>query len=62
MTDMTRDDLLPPAEVARILGIEPSTLQTWRRLRKGPPWVRVAHRTVRYPRTALEQYLAERAA
>lgn len=38
---MTRDDLLPPSEVAARYGITPETLSNWRREKKGPRWVKI---------------------
>lgn len=55
-------ELLMPAEVAQMLGVAPSTLQTWRKRRQGPPHVRLGHRTVRYRREALEEWIAAHAA
>jgi len=60
----TMDDLerlaLRPAEAARILGISARTLWSWTR-RGVVPYVHVG-RIVRYPRAALEAWLAEQAA
>jgi excisionase family DNA binding protein len=54
------DKLLTPTEVAEILGLQPSTLQFWRKKRKGPPHIRVGHRTVRYPETEFRAWLSTR--
>lgn len=50
------EPLLTPEEVASILGVAPSTVQRWRRLKQGPPFIRVGHRTVRYDRDTLEAW------
>jgi excisionase family DNA binding protein len=52
--------LLAPEEVAEILGVQPSTLVRWRRLKQGPPFVRVGHRTVRYQQEVLEEWMRSR--
>lgn len=54
------DDLLTAEVVAFRLGVAPSTLQTWRARRIGPPSIRVGHRTVRYSATALQAWLDSR--
>lgn len=59
---MTHNAMLTPAQVCARLGVTNSTLQTWRKTRRpmGPPWVRLGHRTVRYPSGDLEEWLEER--
>jgi predicted DNA-binding transcriptional regulator AlpA len=52
------DRLLEPSEVAEILGVRPSTLVRWRRLKQGPPYIRVGHRTVRYQQSAITAWMA----
>jgi len=49
---MTQDPtpLMKPAEVAERLNIKPHTLTHWRRQGKGPSYVMLGARTVRYPR------------
>ena len=41
------------------LGISPVTATKWRRIAEGPQFIRVG-RLIRYPRAALEAWLAER--
>jgi excisionase family DNA binding protein len=62
MTDNPHDpnDLLTPGEVAEILRVQVSTLQEWRRLKKGPPYTRLGHRTVRYRRAVIDAWLEQR--
>ena len=49
---------LTPRDVTQVLGMSPKTLATWRREGHGPPYQRF-RRFIRYPRQALEQWLAE---
>lgn len=53
----TEDGLLDTAEAARVLGISPATLNTWRSRRLGPRWVAVSARAVRYQRRALDEFI-----
>lgn len=51
------------AEAARLIGIRTQTLAKWRCQRKGPlGWVRISATHVTYPLSAIERFLAERAA
>lgn len=52
--------LLTPAEVADELNLAEQTLANMRHRGGGPPFVKVGHRTVRYPREALDQWLRDR--
>lgn len=53
-----QDRLLTPAEVSEILGVGNTTLQDWRLVPgKGPAFIRLGHRTVRYRRSAVDAYL-----
>lgn len=40
-----------------MLGVEPSTLVTWRKRKQGPAYIRVGHRTVRYRIEDVEAWL-----
>lgn len=42
--------LLTTAECAKLLGLAEITLYEWRRDRKGPPFLHITERTVRYAR------------
>lgn len=55
----TDTDLLTPEEVADMLRVSLRALQQWRGRRQGPPWVRLGHTTVRYPRQELLAWLKE---
>ncbi len=50
--------LLTPQEAAAFLGIPSSTLAHWRSERRGPPYVKLEGRLVRYRLSDLEEYLA----
>lgn len=54
--------LLTTKEAAERLGLNENTLAHWRRLGKGPPWVRVESRTVRYPEEKLTRWIERRKA
>jgi excisionase family DNA binding protein len=50
--------LLTPKEAAEFLGIPLGTLAQWRSQRRGPPYIKLEDRLVRYRRSDLEEYLA----
>ena len=54
------DDLLKPQELAEILNMKPLTLEVWRSLRKGPPWLKLG-RKVFYDRKAVEEWVRQQA-
>lgn len=49
---------LTAAECARLLGVSTSTLQVWRALGKGPAFVKLSRRTVRYQRSVIAAWLS----
>ncbi len=51
-------DLLCDKEVAGLLNISTITLANWRSLKRGPRWVRIGARMVRYRRADLEAFIA----
>ncbi len=53
-------ELLTTREVAKLLRIDPSTVARWRAQGQGPRWIRVALRTVRYRRSDVDRFLADR--
>lgn len=53
------DELLTPTEVAALLRTDVRTLANWRYRKQGPTYVRV-ETSIRYPRSAVESYLAAR--
>jgi hypothetical protein len=49
-------DLLNENEVAEILKTAVRTLRNWRGLGKGPPYVKIGERIVRYPRRGVAKF------
>ena len=58
--DHISEALLDPPITARLLGVKPRTLEGWRRRGRGPAFVRLGGKTVRYRRKDLDRWLAER--
>lgn len=56
---MGPNDLLTDVEVADLLKINRKTLTNWRCLGKGPKFVRVGERMVRYRRSDIAAFLSE---
>jgi predicted DNA-binding transcriptional regulator AlpA len=52
--------LLTQKEAAAILNLSPRALEGWRMLRKGPVFIRLSNRAVRYRASDLEKWLRER--
>lgn len=52
------DRLLTTAQAAERLGLAEQTLANWRVARKGPAYVRIGGRTIRYRASALDAYIA----
>lgn len=50
-------DLLTESEAAEALNVAVRTLRNWRSLRKGPRWVRIGQRIVRYKRADLLTFI-----
>jgi Helix-turn-helix domain len=50
------DNLLTETRASEVLGIAPQTLSNWRSAGKGPHFVRIGTRTIRYPKLALEEF------
>jgi hypothetical protein len=61
----TEDDagpvLLRPEDAARRLGLTVRTLEMWRRRKRGPRFVRLTARVIRYPLPDLEAFIREHA-
>ena len=55
---METAQLLNSTEVAEWLGIQPVTLEAWRRRGYGPAFVRLGHKLVRYERQTVERWIA----
>jgi predicted DNA-binding transcriptional regulator AlpA len=58
-TDTHTDELLTGREVAAILKLKPQTMIEWRRENRGPRWVRLGQKAIRYRRDDLEAWIAE---
>ena len=53
--------LLSPKQAADLLGIEPSTLATWRcRQPKLLPWIQISPRCIRYRPEDIEAFIEKR--
>ena len=52
--------LLTQQRVAEILSYSPRTLESWRATGRGPRYIRVSKRSVRYRMCDLEEWVAER--
>jgi predicted DNA-binding transcriptional regulator AlpA len=52
--------LLTPDEAAEFLSLSIETLAQWRSQRRGPPYIKLESRLVRYRASELEEYLSER--
>ena len=52
-------ELLNEAQAAKQLSVAPRTLQAWRFYGRGPRWVKVSGRCVRYRQIDLEDWVAE---
>jgi hypothetical protein len=51
--------MLDTTEAGDHIGVPGKTLANWRSLRKGPPFVKLAGRTIRYREEDLDAYIAE---
>lgn len=54
------NNLVPPKEAARILGVTERILESWRFRGLGPRFVKMGIKCVRYHPLELEQYVASR--
>lgn len=57
-----QNELLTPAEAAKLLRVTTDTLEAWRAKRQGPAWVKLGsgiRAPVRYSRADLERYIEE---
>ncbi len=50
--------LLTPEVAAALLAVAPATLEKWRRERRGPPFVKLSDRVLRYRREDLLAFIA----
>jgi predicted DNA-binding transcriptional regulator AlpA len=51
------DQLVTPPAVAARLGLKVGTLNQWRRRGKGPPWIAVSRKAVRYRACDVEAWI-----
>lgn len=51
--------LLDEQALASLLGLSVSTLRNWRVMRRGPAYIKLGKRCVRYRQADIEQFLAE---
>lgn len=49
--------LLTPQEVSIMLGVSPATLKDWRHHRRGPDFVRLSHKMIRYWLSAVNRFV-----
>ena len=54
---MTQQRLLTTDQAAGFLDVHPATLATWRSEGRGPRYLKVGERNVRYRRSELERWL-----
>lgn len=60
MTKNADDPLLTPEQTAAYLGVSASTLSWWRSEGRGPTPTKLGYRTIRYRKSAVEQYATSR--
>ncbi len=53
-------ELMNESEAAELLRLTPNALRKWRQLRKGPRFIKLSERCVRYDRRDLEHWLTSR--
>ena len=53
------ESLLTPRQASEFLGIPESTLAQWRSQRRGPPYIKLESRLIRYRRSDLEVYIGQ---
>lgn len=54
------EQMVPPAVLAEELGVTESALAKWRTDGNGPPYCKLGHKVVRYPRSGVETWKAAR--
>jgi len=53
------DRYMTAEEVAEALSVHVETLRRWRREKKGPPWIQLTERVVRYDREDIEAWMRD---
>jgi predicted DNA-binding transcriptional regulator AlpA len=59
-TEQRTDHLVTETEAAVLMGLAPRTLQSWRQHGRGPRYIRVSARAVRYRRSDLLAWITDR--
>lgn len=54
------EQMVPPAVLADELGVTESALAKWRAEGTGPPFCKLGHKVVRYPRSGVEAWKSAR--
>ena len=54
------EEMVPPSTLADELGITESALAKWRTDGSGPPFCKLGHKVVRYPRSGVEAWKVAR--
>lgn len=57
---MNIEELLSEKEAARLLGLTPFALRKWRNQRRGPEFIRLSLRCVRYKLADIKAFIDER--
>jgi hypothetical protein len=57
-TSIDPADLIQSSEAAKLLGVKPQTLATWRCERRGPPYVKIG-RNCLYVRPGIHRWIAQ---
>jgi hypothetical protein len=57
--NVLREPLLKPKEAATYLKVQPGTLKTWRWSGKGPRFIRVGNKSIRYRLEDLEAFIQQ---
>lgn len=57
---MQDDALLTTEDVAALLKVKPATLKQWRHARKGPKFISLGRRMVRYRRSDVDEWIRSR--
>ena len=57
---MHTDPLVDQIEAAELLGVSPSTMNGWRNTGRGPAYVALSSRCVRYKISDLQRYVASK--
>lgn len=56
---MPSDELISTEELAEILGLKTRTVKSWREKGKGPKFLRLSHKVIRYKKVDVEKWLEQ---